>query len=97
MRISLEMPDAVFGKLANLADSKGVKVADIVGDAVAAAVGERVVVHRAPALKLTPDVPEKIVAAHGAGMTWQALADRFGVAVSTIYGAVRRETGRRSR
>lgn len=95
MKVPLEMPDEVWGRLATLADTREVKIADLIAEAVKTLIGDVVVSKRRrprpDRVKATPEVLARVIAAHEAGMSWKTAAAQFGVSDSTVYQAIHRQ------
>jgi transcriptional regulator of acetoin/glycerol metabolism len=87
--VHVEMPDQIWGRLANLADQRGVRVADLVADAVAeiAGVPKR---RRSNGPVVTPMVEARLRELHALNRSWKVIAAELGVPLPTVYRAAQR-------
>lgn len=90
MRVTVDLPDKVWAQLATRADKAGLKVGDILGEALREIVTPTVERPRrsrvtGPRHRFTPEDTREITRLFSAGVPYTAIAEMFGVRRQTIH------------
>src|SRR6218665_761065 len=90
VRVVYTMLDTDYGNLANLADMRGVKIADIISEQLAQVLPPRGVPVGSSAVQRFRMLSARILPLHSAGCTNAVIAERTGYTVEVIRGVLRR-------
>ncbi|PDQ35188.1 MAG: hypothetical protein B5766_07680 [Candidatus Lumbricidophila eiseniae] len=97
VRVVYTMLDTDYGHLANLADMRGVKIADIISEQLAQVLPPRGVPVGSSAVQRFRMLSARILPLHSAGCTNAVIAERTGYTVEVIRGVLRRNGLRSNR
>lgn len=82
MRLQVEMPDAVYGRLVDAADAYEVKVGDLIAETVWHLVGQPT--KRGRRTAITPEVETQVRALLALNRTYADIAEAIGMSARTV-------------
>lgn len=87
MRLQVEVPDAVFAKLATLAEHKQVRISELIAEPLAEAIkvtlGMRVAGRSRPWVRVTPQMQDRIVEMADRNMSWIEIARELRISMES--------------
>jgi len=96
MRIQVEVPDAVFAKLATMAEQRDVRIAELIAAPLAEAIKDTLHPGRRKPdgvrawVRMTPEREAQLVNLHRLGYSWAEISARIGVSTASVMNHARR-------
>ncbi|GAB3616038.1 hypothetical protein GCM10027416_05950 [Okibacterium endophyticum] len=90
MKTTIEMPDRVWGRLATIAENRGLKVADVIAESITATVDHQATKIRRQYRPVDEAVIDEIRELHALGHSSPEIGRRIGVNPNTVRYHMRR-------